>query len=251
MSQVSSALETLEDDTYGFWVDFARGPGGEVRDVGGATLFRTGIPTTSYNGAAGPADDVDAALAHVRSWGLSARWLVSSTAETFEAALIARGLTLLDEWPGMVALVEDLPQPKLDGITMEVVQDEGQAETWGEVFCDAFGMSPDAARFARAAHAWPCLHEPNRTYLILRREGEPVATGLLRSTPGVAGVYGIAVRRAFQRRGLGALATLLTVREGARRGAQRVVLQATKEGFPVYEKLGFQTICSFKSWRVA
>ena len=85
----------------------------------------------------------------------------------------------------------------------------------------------------------------------MRRDGVPVATGLLHSTPGVAGVYGIGVRRAFRRRGLGALATLLTVREGERRGASVAMLQATKDGFPVYAKLGFQTVCSFKSWQIA
>jgi predicted acetyltransferase len=57
------------------------------------------------------------------------------------------------------------------------------------------------------------------------------------------------VRRRFQRRGLGKLATLMTVQEGARRGARIAILQATQEGFPVYEKLGFQTITSFRTWR--
>ena len=59
---------------------------------------------------------------------------------------------------------------------------------------------------------------------------------------------GIAVRRRFQRRGLGTLATLVTVREGARRGASIATLQATRAGFPVYERLGFQTITSFRAW---
>jgi hypothetical protein len=42
---------------------------------------------------------------------------------------------------------------------------------------------------------------------------------------------------------------MLTVQEGARRGATIAILQATREGFPVYEKLGFQTITSFRAWR--
>ena len=57
------------------------------------------------------------------------------------------------------------------------------------------------------------------------------------------------MRRGFQRRGLGTLATLVTVQEGARRGATVAILQATKDGFPVYEKLGFQVITSFRAWR--
>jgi GNAT superfamily N-acetyltransferase len=92
------------------------------------------------------------------------------------------------------------------------------------------------------------MHQTGLLYLLVRIEGEAVATGLLRSAAGAAGIYGIAVRKRFQRRGLGTLATLVTVQEGARRGATIAILQATREGFPVYERLGFQTITSFRSW---
>jgi predicted GNAT family acetyltransferase len=157
----------------------------------------------------------------------------------------------MDEWPGMVAPIESLGEPQADRIETEVVRNESQFDMWADVFADAFGLSPEIANLVRRAHAWSSLHQENRTYLLFRRNGTMVATGLLRSTPGVAGIYGIAVRRAFRKQGLGTIATLLTAREGLRRGATLAVLQATKDGFPVYEKLGFQTICSFRSWHVA
>jgi GNAT superfamily N-acetyltransferase len=118
------------------------------------------------------------------------------------------------------------------------------------VFRDAFGLSDDVAALVAAAHDWPSRHERDRTYLLLRCEGVPVATAMLHSTYGVAGVYGITVRRAHRRQGLGALATLATVRAGADRGATIAMLQATQEGFPVYERLGFRTICAFRSWQI-
>jgi hypothetical protein len=40
------------------------------------------------------------------------------------------------------------------------------------------------------------------------------------------------------------------VRAGAERGATVAMLQATKDGFPVYERLGFRTICAFRSWQI-
>ena len=61
---------------------------------------------------------------------------------------------------------------------------------------------------------------------------------------------GITVRHAYPRQGLGALATLVTVRAGAERGAKMAMLQATQEGFPVYQRLGFRTICAFRSWQI-
>ena len=245
-------LSKLEEDTYGFWAEFAHRPGGARGEEGGATWFRSGVPFVNYNGVVGLGCDIDTMLARVRAWGVPARWMMSSaSADGFEATVAKCGLALVDDSPGMVARIEDLPRPPSDELTVETVQDDRQRHEWNDVFRDAFGFPPDVAAHVRDAHAWPCLHEQRRTYLLMRRDGTPVATGLLHSTSGVAGVYGIAVRRAFQRRGLGALATLLTVREGARRGASVAILQATKDGFPVYAKLGFQTMCSFKSWQIA
>jgi ribosomal protein S18 acetylase RimI-like enzyme len=244
-------LSILEADTYGFWADFSRRPGGESGIDGSGLWWRSGVPFITYNGIAGVPDDIDAALARVSAWGVPARWTLSSasTPETYESELSARGLKLYDEWPGMVARIEDLSAPELRRATVEEVRDAAASEEWNDVVCDGFGVSAEMGACVREAHAWPHMHQAGLLYLLVRLAGEPVATGLLRSAAGVAGIYGIAVRRAFQRRGLGTLATLLTVQEGARRGASIAVLQATQEGFPVYERLGFQTITSFRSWR--
>ena len=86
--------------------------------------------------------------------------------------------------------------------------------------------------------------------MLLRTDGVVVATAMLHTSCGVAGIYGIAVRRAYQRQGLGRLATLVTARAGAERGATMAMLQATKDGFPVYERLGFSTISAFRSWLI-
>jgi hypothetical protein len=157
---------------------------------------------------------------------------------------------MVDDSPGMVARIADLPTPASKELTAEVVTEARQRDEWADVFLDAFGFPPDAATHVRNVHAWPCLHERSRTYLLMRINGVPVATGLLRSATGAAGIHGIGVRRAFRGRGLGTLATLLTVREGAARGATTAILQTTTDGFPVYAKLGFQTVCSFRSWQI-
>lgn len=244
-------LPILEEDTYGFWTDFSRRPGGESGVDGRAVWFRSGVPFVTYNGVAGVAADLDATLARMRGWGVPARWTVSSASmpHGYEAALADRGLTLYDEWPGMVARIDDLPEPDLGGTTIEVVRNSAQSEEWADVMRDAFGVPPETAGFMRDAHAWPHMHNTGLRYLLVRIQGEAVATGLLRSAAGAAGIYGVTVRRGFQRRGLGTLATLVTVQEGARRGATIALLQATREGFPVYAKLGFQTITSFRAWR--
>jgi ribosomal protein S18 acetylase RimI-like enzyme len=244
-------LSILEADTYGFWADFSRRPGGDAGVDGSGVWWRSGVPFVTYNGIAGVPADFDAALARLRGWGLPSRWTVSSpsTPQWYETALAANGLSFYDEWPGMIARVEELPAPEFEDATIEVVRTAAASEEWNDVLCDAFGLLPEVSKFIRQAHAWPHMHQTGLLYLLIRVAGQAVATGLLRSAAGAAGVYGIAVRRAFQRRGFGTLATLATVQEGARRGASIAVLQATREGFPIYERLGFQTITSFRSWR--
>jgi len=247
-----STLSTLERDTYEFWAEFAHHPGGARGAAGGAMWFRSGVPFVNYNGVVGAGCDVRDMLARVRGWNVPARWIVSSaSADGIEATFKDFGLTLMDEAPGMAARIADLPKPHSEELEVEVVTGDPLWQEWADVLRDAFGLSPEVAGFVGDAHKWPCLREKGRTYLLMRHRGAAVATGVLHSALGIAGVYAIGVRRACRRRGWGALATLLTVREGERRGATEAVLQATSEGFPVYAKLGFQTLCTFRGWRIA
>lgn len=242
---------TMEADTFSFWEEFARRPGGEIGRAGGSTWYRTGVAHANYNGVLGAGCDVDEMLARVRSWGLPARWLISTaSAGTIEDRFKAHGLVMTDEYPAMIAPVADLPAPELDGMTVETAETDSQYREWSDAICDGFGLAGESATGVAAAHEWPCRHERDRIYMLLRREGTVVATALLHTSCGVAGVYGIAVRRAYRRQGLGALATLVTVRAGAECGATMAMLQATKDGFPVYKRLGFQTICAFRSWLI-
>jgi hypothetical protein len=54
--------------------------------------------------------------------------------------------------------------------------------------CDAFGLPAATAGFMREAHTWPHMHEAGLLCLLVRVAGEAVATGLLRSAAGAAGI---------------------------------------------------------------
>ena len=175
------AASVLEEDMFGFWEEFAHGPGAAYGEDDGATWFRSGVPFVNYNGVLGVGCDVDAMLERVRSWGVPARWIVGSThAAEVEPALARSGLQLIDESPGMVARIEDLVEPS-DALTVEVVTEDRQRQEWNGVFHDAFGFPPDVAAHVREAGG---------------AAGDP--------------------RR-----------------------------------LPVYASLGFEVVCSFRSWRIA
>ena len=72
-------------------------------------------------------------------------------------------------------------------------------------------------------------------------DGEPGATAAAFVTGAVGGVYNVATVPTHRGRGLGAAATWAAVDAGAQAGATRSILQASAEGAPVYERMGYTT----------
>jgi hypothetical protein len=69
-------------------------------------------------------------------------------------------------------------------------------------------------------------------------DGDPAAVTLLFCGGGVAGLFGVGVKPALRRRGLGRLVTLLPLKES---GETLAGFFSTEEGEPLYRSLGFQT----------
>lgn len=103
---------------------------------------------------------------------------------------------------------------------------------------EGFGLPPQAGRLflTDALFALPELE----AYLGLV-DGEPAATSLLFRTGDLAGVYWVATREPFRRRGFGEALTWAAVRAGRARGCAVAGLQASALGRPVYARMGFDT----------
>lgn len=71
--------------------------------------------------------------------------------------------------------------------------------------------------------------------------GTPVGTGCGFLDRGVGGIYYVATPPEFARRGVASAVTTSLVNDLLVEGAEYVVLQASMQGFPVYERLGFST----------
>ena len=74
---------------------------------------------------------------------------------------------------------------------------------------------------------------------------EPVATSLVIADGAVAGIYWVATREGWRRRGLGEALTWAAVRGGAERGCTVASLQASELGRPVYERMGFRLVVEY------
>ena len=81
--------------------------------------------------------------------------------------------------------------------------------------------------------------------------GDLVATGGGFTHGDQVGVFNIATPPSHRRRGYGAALTARAVSDGVRDGATWAWLQATSDGLPVYERLGFKTVERWRFWIAA
>lgn len=74
-------------------------------------------------------------------------------------------------------------------------------------------------------------------------DGQAVGCGSAWLTGPTVGLYNITTLPSARRRGVGGAVTAALVNAGLERGATQAVLHASEDGFPVYERLGFETVC--------
>ena len=78
--------------------------------------------------------------------------------------------------------------------------------------------------------------------------GKPVSTSMLFVSEGVAGIYWVATETSMRRQGLGEALTYHASQEGLKSAEKYCVLQASKAGEPVYQKMGYQTIYHYNKY---
>jgi hypothetical protein len=83
--------------------------------------------------------------------------------------------------------------------------------------------------------------------LMAHDDGEPVATSAVVISGECAGVYNVATPPQFRKRGFGEAATRAAVAEGVRRGCTTTTLQASAMGFPIYARMGYRTLTTWRN----
>ncbi len=79
-------------------------------------------------------------------------------------------------------------------------------------------------------------------------EGKTVATGMLAFAANVAGVYYVAVRPEERRKGYAQAMMDHLLQRAFERGYRLAVLEASKEGKGLYERIGFKSISLFREY---
>ena len=205
-------------------------PATPERAVANAVLFRTPAELEDAY------DEVAAAYAEI-----GANWTVWVHPEGREAstALLAERGHFLDADPA--AMGRTLAEPPADAL--EDWTADGDLADVGRVNDRSYPFGTDSWSRAIAGLALDGVH-----IYVERRGGEPVATLMIVDSDGHSEVQMVAV--VPEARGSGLAGKLLAhgLADAAERGSESVTLIATKLGYPVYRRLGFENVGVFEMW---
>ncbi len=251
-SKPTSLMESVEANLLGH-VSFVqqRLPGMTVDHRDGLVIVDSGLDSNTFNKvlavrlAERDADArIDEALTYVHETGRPFTWWLGPCSRPLdlEQRLQQRGLTPDEYELGMTIELEAAPVQVAEpsGTSIVAVSDAEQLADFAGVLA-SLADPPDEVViefFTRAVdHLLPedC---PMRFY-IAYVDGVAAAVSELFLGGGVAGVHMVATAESYRRRGLGMALTWRALEEGRRRGLVTGALQASAQGQPVYERLGF------------
>jgi len=175
-------------------------------------------------------------------YGEGARYGVVVDVETagpMEEALRAGGWRLDAEEPALV--LSPLPAavpPAPPGLDIRLVTDDTGLADFRTVSGTSVTWVPSLA----------AATDPGVGLFVGYAEGKPVATSRFTVQDGVADINGVVTLPEARRRGYGTALTWACVAEGRGRGCDAADLTATEMGYPVYIKMGFVPVCTFRTY---
>ena len=228
----------------------------------GVTLVDSGLPCDTFNCilaarlTVGIADAaIEGALAHFRAAGRPFSWWVGPADRPADLAarLEAAGLRAAEAELAMSVRAEaalSAAPPAPSELSIERVATRSQLADFAAV--NAANWSPpdqNVIRFyALAAASLLSAASPLR-YFVGRIGREPVATVELAVGGGVAGIYNVATRDAFRRRGFASAMMAHALEDAHAAGLRTAVLQAAPDGVGVYRRLGFAEFGTIREYK--
>jgi ribosomal protein S18 acetylase RimI-like enzyme len=223
-----------------------------VDDRSGLMLVDSGIPSDTFNKILAARLDessadgrIEEALSYFRERGRPFTFWVGPCSRPLdlETRLREKGLRAAERELGMSIELDRLPAriETPPGASIRRVRSREDLHAFLSVL-SSLQDPPDVhviAFFERGAGILLDESCPMRFY-VAYVDFEPAAVSELFLGGGVAGVHMVATSDRFRRRGLGMALTWTALEEGRRTGMAIGVLQASEEGQPLYERLGFE-----------
>ncbi len=167
--------------------------------------------------------------------------------------LISNGISLLvRDMPAMKRSLSDLTKQHLPSeVELSVVRTPKDQFDWLGVLMEGF-QEPEESRIDFQQYLTHSLAEPGTgwRHFLARWDGSPCAISTLLCAQQAAGIYHVTTLPKYRGRGLGKALTLAAMQAAHQIGYSSAVLFATTDGYPLYQKLGFETVLTldFYGW---
>lgn len=223
-------------------------------DLGGIVCAPTGMPEATLNIAfvtrplANPEGAIRETAAFFERIGLPFVLRIREGVDpAAEGAAESLGLPYTDTVPGLAMdSIPQMPPPPPPGLEIRAVNDVDQLHQFHHVVADGFGIPVEAAQLLMRESI---LQQPAVVAFIGISEGVPVAASTLVRSPKCAGVYNVATLPEYRGRGFGEAMTWQVVAAGAAAGCDVAILQPSEMGRPIYERMGFRLVASYRTFR--
>ncbi|MCH8814539.1 MAG: GNAT family N-acetyltransferase [Chloroflexi bacterium] len=247
-------LAACADENYALWwrrwasaID-----GGEVHDLNGMLMALTGGRQEWCNVAfvtarlESPMKTIETVLRffddHQQPFIMRVREGLDPTAEEVAEIL---GIRYSDTIPGMALSPLTPPDETLPGLEIRTVADQATLNDHMTISAESFSIDPDQLAIVTPLKL---TRQPGWFIYVGYIDHEPVTSSSLLVSGDTAGVYWVGTIATHRRRGLGEAMTWHALREGAKRGASVGVLQASRVGKPIYERMGFHVVSPYRTF---
>lgn len=229
-------------------------PGGDVLELPGGCALATGEREPEFNRAflAGPQSPETAAgaIGEMRAFyaeqGLPWMLIVADAAvAAVQAAVVGRGFVPGRLMPGMVMNPLEGERTAVPGLVIEAVTSAALGEIFAHVLADGFGTTLELARTFVAPGA---IDSAGVTHYLGWLDERPVAAATRVTTGRMAGIYNVTTVREARRTGIGTAMTWEAALAGLDEGCSASTLQATVQGFSVYQRMGYRHVTTYRSW---
>ncbi|MGE5567428.1 MAG: GNAT family N-acetyltransferase [Rhodospirillales bacterium] len=235
---------------------FARAkPTGEVRDYPGITvccsdvnfaMFNASVMTAPVKNVAQLEERIRTTAAYYGERGLPwscwlcQEWVDKRVRGEVASAFYRHGLHLVVELPGMEARQLAPPRRSLPELVFRRVESSRDRADFTHIMAATFGIPFSVSREVyESAGTW----QTGLTGWLGYLEGEPVTSAATVTAGGVTGVYAVGTLPRRRRSGC-AEAVMRHALAQARlaSGIERSVLEASEQGYRLYEKMGYRTV---------
>ena len=146
--------------------------------------------------------------------------------------------------PCMSRGLDDLPEISLPKeVEIARVQSEQDRANWLNVLMEGFEEpAPSRPDFQQILANSLTESKPVFEHFLACWQGEPCAVSTLLHAENGAGIYHVTTLPCYRGHGLGKALTLAAMQSARKAGYKQSILFATPSGFPIYKRLGFETV---------